>query len=147
MVLLSLTLTADTALLPVFFDLPGRTHWRLLQYSVTGPAVAVELPWLGAQLRSVNPGIPVARAGVLQPQSGTFVCNWALGQCDRMPPQVLLAFQDALAGDATVSSQYLLLRWGPYEAPAVNHTILKHSARRNSAGTRQYLETGSRQRG
>ena len=46
MVLLSLTLTADTALLPVFFDLPGRTHWRLLQYSVTGPAVAVELPWL-----------------------------------------------------------------------------------------------------
>ena len=32
MVLLSesLTLTADTALLPVFFDLPGRTHWRLL---------------------------------------------------------------------------------------------------------------------
>ena len=93
MVLLSLTLTADTALLPVFFDLPGRTHWRLLQYSVTGPAVAVELPWLGAQLRSVNPGIPVARAGVLQLllelQSGTFVCNWALGQCDRMPPQVL----------------------------------------------------------
>jgi len=65
MVLLSLTLTADTALLPVFFDLPGRTHWRLLQYSVTGPAVAVELPWLGAQLRSVNPGIPVAQASVV----------------------------------------------------------------------------------
>ena len=42
-------------------------------------------------------------SGVLQLQSGTFVCNWALGQCDRMPPQVLLAFQDALAGDATVS--------------------------------------------
>jgi hypothetical protein len=103
MVLLSLTLTANTAPLPVFFDLPGRTHWRLLQYSVTGPAVAVELPWLGAQLRSVNPGIPVARAGVLQLQSGTFVCNWALGQCDRMPPQVLLLFQDALAGDVTVS--------------------------------------------
>ena len=106
MVLLSLTLTANTAPLPVFFDLPGRTHWRLLQYSVTGPAVAVELPWLGAQLRSVNPGIPVAQASVVPvpaPAAGTFVCNWALGQCDRMPPQVLLAFQDALAGDATVS--------------------------------------------
>jgi hypothetical protein len=35
--------------------------------------------------------------------AGTFVCNWALGQCDRMPPQVLLLFQDALAGDVTVS--------------------------------------------
>jgi hypothetical protein len=65
MVLLSLTLTADTALLPVFFDLPGRTHWRLLQYSVTGSAVAVELPWLGAQLRSVNPGGAVAQAGTV----------------------------------------------------------------------------------
>ena len=46
-----------------------------------------------------------------------------------------------------VSSQCLLIRWRPHEAPAVNHTILKHSARRKSAGTRQYLETGSRQRG
>jgi hypothetical protein len=78
MVLLSLTLTAsaDTALLPVFFDLPGRTHWRLLQYSVSGSAVAVEL-------------IPRVEL-----QTGTFVCNWILGQCDRMPPQVLLLFHD-----------------------------------------------------
>jgi hypothetical protein len=98
-----LLFTADTALLPVFFDLPGRTHWRLLQYSVTGSAVAAELPWLGAQLRSVIPGGAVARAGMLQLQPGTFVCNWALGQCDRMPPQVFLLFHDALAGDATVS--------------------------------------------
>jgi hypothetical protein len=36
-------------------------------------------------------------------RAGTFVCNWALGQCDRMPPQVLLAFEDALAGDASVN--------------------------------------------
>ena len=95
--------TADGALVPH----PHRRHCapaRVFRpHSVTGPAVAVELPWLGAQLRSVNPGIPVARAGVLQLQSGTFVCNWALGQCDRMPPQVLLLFQDALAGDVTVS--------------------------------------------
>ena len=46
-----------------------------------------------------------------------------------------------------VSSQCLLIRWRPYEAPAVNRTILKHSARCNSTGTCQYLETGSRQRG
>ena len=32
-----------------------------------------------------------------------FVCNWTLCQCDRMPPQVLLLFHDALDGDATVS--------------------------------------------
>jgi hypothetical protein len=86
MVLLSLTLTADTALLPVFFDLPGRTHWRLLQYSVTGSAVAVELPWLGAQLRSVNPGGAVAQAGMLQLQPGTFVCMLLLPPPPPVPP-------------------------------------------------------------
>ena len=35
--------------------------------------------------------------------TATFVCNWTLGQCDRMPPQVHLLFHDALDGDATVS--------------------------------------------
>ncbi len=67
----------------------------------------MELPWLGGQLWSVNPGVPVARAGVVLLQSGTFVRNWALGQCDRMLPQVLLAFEDALDGDATVSFQVI----------------------------------------